>query len=120
MKYINRVELLGVVGKRIRINTVNEVNVASFTLVTDRLYLNKENGGVEVANHTVVVWDNDGIWDFSKIEEGAIVHVTGHIKYHNYIGDDGLKRRATEIMASTFQVLGKKDDDKEEEAVAQM
>ena len=41
MKYINRVELLGVVGKKIRINTVNEVNVATFTLVTDRLFLNK-------------------------------------------------------------------------------
>ena len=107
MEFINKIELLGRVGT-VRTNMVNDSKVANFSLVTDHLYKTRDGSPVSESTwFNIVAWEGKEIWDMSKIEKGAIVHVQGRIRSSRFVGSDGAEKHIFEVLANKLRVIEK-------------
>lgn len=106
---MNRAELIGNVGS-ITINEVNSVKVANISLATnERGFKTKE--GKEVPErtewHNIVLWR--GLAEIAEkyITKGTKLFVEGKLQTRDY-EKDGIKFRATSIIATNIELLGSK------------
>lgn len=105
MDYLNRVELRGNIGS-VRTNTYNGRTVANLTIATGRVF--KTSSGepsIETTWHNVTAWKNNGMPDFSMLEKGMKLHVTGRLVARRFSGDDGVDRMVYDIMAHTMEII---------------
>ena len=107
---INKVILLGNVGKDPEIRTVGDTKVANFSLATtDRAY--KTKNGIEVPEktewHNIVVWRGLATVVENYVKKGSQLYIEGKIRTRNYEAQDGSKRYVTEILADNLQMLSK-------------
>ena len=114
---MNQVTLIGNVGKDAEFKKFNDGgSVAQFSLATtERGY--KLQNGTEVPDHTD--------WHYIRVQgklaeiardyvkKGMKLAVTGKIRYREY-EHQGVKRIATEICASNFEMLGSPDKKNEQ------
>ncbi len=105
---MNKVILLGYVGKEPEIKTANENQVATFSLATSESYKDK-NGNKQ----TNTEWHNITIWGGlvkvveNYVNKGTQLLIEGKIRYRKY-EKDGETKYFTEILASNFKMLGSK------------
>lgn len=116
---MNQVTLIGNVGKDAEFRQFNDGgSVAQFSLATtERGY--KLQNGTEVPDHTD--------WHYIRVQgklaeiardyvkKGMKLAVTGKIRYREY-EHQGVKRIATEIWASNFEMLGSPEKKQEQTA----
>lgn len=105
MEHLNRIELQGVVGT-IRLNTIQGMQVANFSLATD--YLSKNNAGATICEtcwHNVCAWEGENICDLSQIEKGSKVRVVGRMRSSRYTGADGCEKTFYEVLASEVSTI---------------
>ena len=67
MEQINKIELRGIVGS-VRLQHINDKEMAKFTVVTNRAYKNKEGAPViETQWHNVTAFEGKNVQDLDKI-----------------------------------------------------
>ena len=111
---INKVILLGRVGKDPETRDVNGDKKAEFTIATtDRAYTNKN--GIQVPErtewHNIVVWR--GLAEIAEryVHKGDLIYIEGKLTTRSW-ESDGQKHYRTEIQCSTLELLGNKSSDK--------
>lgn len=105
MEQLNRIELRGIVGST-RLQNYQGRNVIHFSLATSYVYKNKMGEPViETTWHYVNAWDGKSMPDFSLIEKGSKLYVTGRLKSQRYVDNEGVERVNYEVSASQINIL---------------
>jgi len=110
---VNKVILLGRVGKEPEIRQVGDNKVANFSIATSEKFKDKAGNKVENTEwHNVVFWGKQAELIEQYVHEGDELYIEGSIKTETY-EKDGEKRYAVKIKGSviTFVSQAKKDGD---------
>ena len=103
---INKVILVGNVGQDPNVRAVQGgTKVANLTLATTEKFKDKE----ETEWHNVTVWNNQAEVVEKYVQKGTQLYVEGRIKTEKYT-KDGQERSIVKIVATTIQLLGKKEN----------
>ncbi len=107
----NQVQLIGNLGQKPEIKTFGEdKKVAKFSIATSDYYIdNKGEKKEQTQWHNVVIWGKQADVVEKYLDKGMQVAVSGKITYRNYDDKDGNKKYITEIIASDFLMLDKKN-----------
>lgn len=104
MEFLNRVELVGVVGS-IRKQKVSDQTVANFSVVTEQYYKDKSGSAVvEATWFNIVAWQNNNMPDLERIDRGSHVHIQGRIRVRRYTSESGEPRSTFEVVATNVQL----------------
>jgi single-strand DNA-binding protein len=105
---INKVILLGRVGKNPDIKDINGVKCATFSLATGEKYKDR-NGNLQEKTqwHNIVAWRATADICDRYVKQGDQLCVEGKIEYRSWETDRGEKRYATDIVAERVELLGK-------------
>ncbi|MDH5796033.1 MAG: single-stranded DNA-binding protein [Anaplasmataceae bacterium] len=107
MSHLNRVSLIGRVGKDPEFKPARDgKEFASFTLATSEGYTDK-NTGQKVENtewHNITVF-NPGLMNILKqyVKKGILLFVEGSLQTRKYTGADNIDRWSTSIILSPFK-----------------
>lgn len=104
MKQLNKVELVGVIG-RINIQNVDNTRRASISMATNYAY--KDRNGypvIETTWHNVKAWEGRRI-SLDGLEKGTYAKITGRIRNQKYTDSSGVERYQTEILASSLEKI---------------
>jgi single-strand DNA-binding protein len=107
---INKVILVGNVGKDPEIRAVGESNVANFTLATSESWKDKTNGERKTQTewHNITAWRNLADLSSNYIKKGSKIYVEGKLTTRSYEKQDGNTAYITEIIASNITLLDSK------------
>lgn len=108
---LNKVMLIGRVGKDPEINYIKEdVPVARFSVATNESY-KKDNEWVDVTEwHNVIAWRFTAKHCENNVKKGSLVYIEGKLQTRQWEGQDGNKRYTTEVVANVVRLLEKKQD----------
>lgn len=107
---VNKVTLIGNVGKDPEIRSANGTPVASFPLATTEVFSTKGGQRQEHTEwHNIVVWRGTAEVVEKYVKKGSQLYIEGRIRTRSYDGKDGVKRYVTEIQCDTLKLLGKKE-----------
>lgn len=107
---VNKVILVGRVGKPAEVRTAGENKVASFSLATTEKYKDSKTGEWKENTewHNIVCWRNSAELAEKYVQKGMLLYIEGKLRTRSW-EKDGEKRYVTEIVAENIQFLGKKD-----------
>jgi len=110
MAYLNKVQLIGNLGKdpEIRVNQASGKKVVSFSLATSRRY--RDNNGEQKEDtqwHNIVGWGKIAdVVEQLGIRKGTSLYVEGRLTNRSWTDQaSGQKRYVTEVALDTFQIL---------------
>lgn len=109
MGSLNRVELIGNLGKQPEIKQVNNGNkVATFTLATTEPAYTMQNG-TQVQEktewHNIVAWGGNASIAERFLKKGQQVYIEGKIKTRSYDNKNGQKCYITEVICEKIVLL---------------
>lgn len=107
---LNKVILIGNVGKDPEVRFVGIDKVANFTLATTETW--KDRNGEKKENtewHNIVVWRNSADVVEKYVKKGSQLYVEGKLTTRKWKDQSGNDRYTTEIQAQSIQLLGKKE-----------
>ena len=110
---VNRVQLIGRVGKDPEIRTFEGNNkIANFTLATNEKYKDKTGNTVDVTDwHNLVIRFTKQAEIAEKyLKKGMLVYVEGKLKNRSWDDKDGNKKYITEVVVDSFNMLERRDD----------
>ena len=112
---VNKAILIGNVGQDPEIRYTGDVNngtkVATFRLATTERYRDRSGNLQEHTEwHNVVVWRNTADVVEKYVKKGTQVYIEGRIRTRSWDDQNGNKRYATEIVADTLQLLGRRPE----------
>ena len=105
---VNRVQLIGRVGKDPEIRTFEGNNkIANFTLATNEKYKDKTGNTVDVTDwHNLVIRFTKQAEIAEKyLKKGMLVYVEGKLKNRSWDDKDGNKKYITEVVVDSFNML---------------
>lgn len=106
---INKVTLLGRVGKEIELkNLSNDKCVADVSVATTEKYKKGNETHENTEWHNCVAWGQNAKFASQYISKGDLVYVEGKLKTEQY-EKDGITRYTTKIWIETIQLCAKKD-----------
>ncbi|MCF0210741.1 MAG: single-stranded DNA-binding protein [Bacteroidales bacterium] len=103
---VNKVILIGNLGKDPEIVMFDNVKKASFPLATTEQYKNHEGIKMDETEwHNIVCWR--GLADVADkfLRKSMQVYIEGKLKSRQWEDKDGNKRRTVEIVAENFKIL---------------
>lgn len=107
MAYLNRIMLIGNVGKNPEVRTFDGGNkVANFTLATTKRYTNSNGQAVDATTwHNIQV--NGKIAEVAEkyVQKGDPIYVEGELTSRSYVDRNNLERVIYEVRASQLQLL---------------
>jgi len=108
---LNRVTLIGYLGQDPEIRTLeNGTAVGRFSLATSDSYKDKDGNWQSTTEwHNVVVWRDLAERAGKYLKKGSLVFVEGKISHRKYTDKDGVEKSMTDIVASTFRGLEKRE-----------
>ena len=111
---LNKVILIGLVGKDPETRKFTDTMVCNFPLATSEKFKDKD-GKVQEATewHNLQIWGKLGEIAEKYIKKGARIYVEGKIKTRSYETESGQKRYVTEILVSDLKMLDRKPDGQE-------
>ena len=112
---LNRVTLLGNVGKDPDVRHLENNCVAQFSLATTKKgYTTKEGQTVPDRTewHSLVVWNKLAEIVEKFVKKGDKLYVEGELRYRSYDDQNGVKRYVTEIYVENMEMLTPKGDSK--------
>jgi len=104
---VNKVILVGNLGKDPEVQTFDTYKKAAFSLATTEYSRDKEgNEGQHTEWHNIVMWR--GLAEIAEqyLHKGSQVYIEGKIRTRSFDGKDGLKKYITEIQADNLILLG--------------
>ena len=109
---INKVILVGNLGKDPEVRHLeNGTAVANFPIATSESYRDRDGNRVDQTEwHNVVVWRKLAEIAESYLKKGSQIYLEGKLRTRSWDDPQGNKRYTTEVVADTFTMLGKKDD----------
>jgi len=113
MSGVNKVILIGRLGKDPEVRAFeNNVKKATFPLATSENRKDKEGNRIESTEwHNIVCWRNLAEIAEQFLAKGKMIYLEGKIRTRSW-EDHGVKKYITEIEASTFTMLGSKEENK--------
>lgn len=108
MSSVNKVILVGHLGQDPQIRYLEgNVTVASFPLATSETYSKDGQRMEQTEWHNIVIWR--GLADVAAkyLKKGRLIYLEGKIRTRNYEDKTGVRRYITEIIADTFTMLGR-------------
>ena len=106
----NRIIIMGRLTKDVEVRyTPSQKVVASFTLAVDRPFLNPD-GKREADFIPVVVWGKAAELVGNSCKKGHRLLVEGRLQIRNFDAKDGTKHWVTEVIATSFEFIEKKQD----------
>ena len=109
MKGLNRVTLIGTLGKDPETRYVSETNVVTkIVLATNRNWVDKQGQKVEETEwHNIEAWGKTAEILAQYLRKGSNLFIEGRIKTDSYDAKDGSgKRYSTKIIVENFGFLG--------------
>ena len=107
MAYLNRIMLIGNVGKNPEVRTFDGGNkVANFTIATTKRYTNSNRQAVDATTwHNVQV--NGKIVEVVEkyVQKGDPIYVEGELTARTYVDRNNVERVIYEVRASQIQLL---------------
>lgn len=108
MAYLNKVLLIGNIGKDPEIKTLqNGRKFVSFSLATSKRY--RDNNGEqkeETTWHNIVIWGKAAeTFEQLGIGKGISLFIEGELVNRSWTDNQGAKRSITEVSATSFQIL---------------
>jgi single-strand DNA-binding protein len=95
------------------------VKKTSFPLATSEVRKDKEGNKIESTEwHNIICWRNLAEIAEQFLTKGKLIYLEGKIRTRSW-EDNGVKKYITEIEASTFTMLGSKDESKPTETQVQ-
>lgn len=112
MKSLNKVTLIGNVGKDVELKYAsNGTAVATFSMATSEQWKDKEGNAQERTEwHNIVAWRKLAEIIGEYVKKGDRLYLEGKLQTRSY-EKDGVKRYTTEIVAEEMIMLGKKGGD---------
>lgn len=103
--------LIGRLGKDPEVRRLETgAAVAKFSLATSESYKDKEGNKVENTEwHNVIVWRSQAEIAEKYLKKGMLVFIEGKLTYREYTDKDNQKKYFTEIVASDFRMLERKE-----------
>jgi single-strand DNA-binding protein len=107
MSGVNKVFLVGRLGKDPEIRATQSSKVASFSIATSETYKNRAGEKVEDTEwHNIVAWREGLVGILEKyVKKGDQIHIEGKLKTRTW-EKDGITRYTTEIIADRLTMLG--------------
>ncbi len=103
--YLNKVFIIGNLTRDPELKALpSGINVASFSVATNRVY--KDKNGVKQENtdyHNIVVFGRQADTASAYLKKGAMAYVEGRLTTRSWDGPDGKKNYRTEVIADTIQ-----------------
>lgn len=113
---MNRVTLLGNVGKDPDVRYLDSgVAVAQFSLATTVKGYTTQDGKTYADRtewHNIVAWRGLAQAIEKYVHKGDKLYVEGELRYRDYEGQDGVKRRISEIYLDKMEMLTPKTEGK--------
>lgn len=106
MAGVNKVILIGNLGKDPDIMIFDGVKKATFSLATSETYKNKEGQKLEQTEwHNIVCWR--GLADIAEkfLKKGVQVYIEGRLRYRKWEDKEGRMKHIVEIVADNFMIL---------------
>ena len=108
---INKIILLGNLGKDPEIVKTDNFTIAKFSLATTDSYKNKSGERVKDTTwHNIVFYGSITEVIEKYVKKGDKLYIEGKIKYRSYDDKEGNKKYITEIVGDSMQMLGVKKD----------
>lgn len=107
---VNKVILVGNVGRDPEVRYAGESKVATFTLATSERY--KDRNGENKENtewHNIVAWRQSADVCEKFVKKGTQLYIEGKLRTRSY-DQNGVKKYVTEIVVDTLQLLGRRPD----------
>jgi len=106
---INRVVLVGHLGKKPELKEITAGVYTDLSLATDSSFKDKEGKKVRKSDwHTVRVWNDSARSCVQYLGKGSLVFVEGRIEYSQWTDNDGVKHYRTIIQANRVRFLDRK------------
>ena len=107
---MNKVILIGRVGKDPEVKHFENGAIAKFTLATSETYKNKAGEKVTTTEWHNISVNGKAVEVVEKwVKKGMQLMVSGKIRYRSYDDKDGNKKYFTEIQAEQFEFLSKSE-----------
>lgn len=107
---VNKVILLGNVGKDPTIRYVGERPVAEFSLATSER-ARTTSSGTQIPEqtewHRIVMWDSNASIAEKYIRKGTKLYVEGKLRTRTWEDRNALKHTVTEIYVDTMEILSR-------------
>ena len=107
MKSLNRVELIGNIGRDAETKyTPNGTPCSKFSIATGRRWKDKQSGEwkEETDWHNVVLWQAEKLAPY--LVKGKQVYLEGRLQTRSFENKSGVKQYVTEVVASDVILLG--------------
>jgi single-strand DNA-binding protein len=112
MAGVNKVILVGNLGKDPEVRHLEGgTSVAKFSLATSEVFKDKSgNRNEQTEWHNIVVWR--GLADVAEkyLKKGMTIYLEGKLRSRSWDDKEGHKHYTTEIVADTFTILSKKEN----------
>ena len=113
---LNRIQLLGNVGKDPEVRYLDSgVCVAQFSLATTVKGYTAQNGQTVADRtewHNIVAWRGLAQTIEKYVRKGDKLYLEGELRYNEYTGQDGVKRRSADIYLEKMEMLSPKGEGK--------
>lgn len=108
MSGVNKVILIGNVGRDPEVVSFDQVKKASFSLATTEVRKGKDGSRIEETEwHNIVCWRGLAETAEKFLKKGMQLYVEGRIRSYMKESKDGFKRRIVEIVAEDFKILSR-------------
>ena len=107
MPALNKVQLIGRVGKQPEIKDLGSSKVAKFSLAISEKYKGEER--TEWQN--IVVWNKTAEYVEKYVSKGSLIYLEGKIQTKAWDDKNGNKRFSTEIVCFNLQSLDSKNSE---------
>ncbi len=110
MASLNKVSLIGNLGKDVEIIYAGETKIGKFSVATTESFKKGENWEEKTEWHNIVCFNKIAERAERLLQKGTTVYLEGKISTSMWETDAGEKRYKTEIIANNIQVIkGKKE-----------
>lgn len=120
MSGVNKVILVGNLGKDPEIRNTGNATVANFTLATTEVYKDRTTGERKTQTewHNIVLWR--GLAEIAEkyMHKGSQVYIEGKLRTRSWQDSDGKTRYTTEIVGDNLTLLGKREERSEQQGPA--
>jgi single-strand DNA-binding protein len=115
---MNKIFLHGFTGKDPEVKMLESgKKIAKLTLATTSF--RKDKDGNKITEwHNLIVWEKLTELCEKYIKKGSEIIVEGEITYRDYIDKGGVKKYFTEIICSSIEFCGKKEESKQDAPTA--
>ncbi|MCK5459776.1 single-stranded DNA-binding protein, partial [Candidatus Parcubacteria bacterium] len=106
---LNKVMLIGNVVRDPELKTIpSGQQVASFSIATNLVWTDKSSGQKQTRAefHNIVVWRKLAEICGQYLKKGSKIYIEGRLQTRDWVGQDGVKRYRTEVIADNMIMLG--------------